>query len=174
MMIAQTAEVPGQTSGTGSFLKIPVNANAPVYAEGNTEIHAPVALVWEVLSSINEWNNWHKGITDATLHGELREGSTFKWKADGIKVNSVLHTVQPFSNLGWSGKAFGMSAIHNWTLTGNHNLTHVAVSESMEGMLAALLQHVMKEKLRNGMDAWLAFLKAECENRVKDSNVSGF
>jgi hypothetical protein len=36
------------------------------------------------------------------------------------KIISTLHAVQPHPrNFGWTGKTFGMFAIHNWALVGS-------------------------------------------------------
>ncbi len=71
--------------------------------------------------------------------------------------------LNPFKNFGWTGKTFGMFAIHNWTLTETNGQTIVSVDESMEGFLAKLLKKSFKKNLEKGMQNWLDLLKQECE-----------
>jgi len=52
-----------------------------------------------------------------------------------------MHTVDLFKQLGWTGKTFGMFAIHNWTLTENDGKTKVSIEESLEGLFAKLLKN---------------------------------
>ncbi|WP_194972588.1 SRPBCC family protein [Aquiflexum lacus] len=84
-------------------------------------------------------------------------------KTGGAKIHSMLHTVEPCKNFGWTGKTFGMFAIHNWTLTELNGQTIVSVDESMKGLLAKLLKRSFNKNLEKGMQNWLDLLKQECE-----------
>jgi len=74
-----------------------------------------------------------------------------------------LHTIDPFRQIGWTGKTFGMFAIHNWTITEKDGRTVVSVEESLEGFFAKLLKYTFSKSLENGMQKWLDLLKQECE-----------
>jgi len=74
------------------------------------------------------------------LNGELKPNSTFDWKSGGAKIHSTLHTVKPCIELGWTGKTFGMFAIHNLNITEKDGKTEVNVEESLEGLFAKLLK----------------------------------
>ena len=127
-------------------------------------INAAPEHVWQVLTGINEWRNWQKEINKAILNGQLIPGATFDWKTGGAKIHSTLHTVQPFSQFGWTGKTFGMLAIHNWTLKEFSGQTEVIVDESMEGLLAGIFKKSFNKNLDKGMTHWLEMLKNQCES----------
>jgi len=74
-----------------------------------------------------------------------------------------LHTINPEKEFGWTGKTFGMFAIHNWTLTELNGQTIVKVDESMEGFLARLFKKSFNRNLKKGMVKWLDLLKRQCE-----------
>jgi hypothetical protein len=76
------------------------------------------------------------------------------WRVMG---NDYLHKI------GWSGKAFGSFAIHNWMFTPQGNGTLVTVEESMEGWLVWLLKGTFQTGLDNSLTSWLAALKTEAE-----------
>ena len=97
------------------------------------------------------------------LNGVLKPETTFDWKTGGAKIHSTLHTVEPFKNLGWTGKAMGAFAIHNWILNEINGQTQVTVEESMEGFLVRLFKKSFQKSLENGMQKWLELLKRECE-----------
>jgi uncharacterized protein YndB with AHSA1/START domain len=141
-----------------------VNSNAPVKCSKTITINANCEKVWTVMTNINNWTTWQTDISKSKLNGELKPGSTFVWKSGGAKINSTLHAVEPLKNFGWTGKAFGMFAIHNWTLTEINSQTTVSVDESMEGFFAKLFKKSFNKNLQKGMQNWLDLLKRECEN----------
>ena len=93
----------------------------------------------------------------------LQIESAFDWKTGGTKIHSTLHTVEPFSNFGQTGKALGAFAIHNWTLNKINGQTKVTVEESMEGFLVGRFKKVFNKNVENGMEKWLNLMKHECE-----------
>ena len=142
---------------------IQINLQAPVTCRKSIQIEANSQKVWSVLTNINEWSNWQTDIHKPTLNGKLQCDTEFDWKTGGVKIHSTLHIVEPFKNFGWTGKTFGMYAIHNWILTDVNRMTEVVVEESIEGFLAILFKKSFNKKLEKGMQKWLDLLKIECE-----------
>ena len=105
-----------------------IDTNAPVFARKEIVIHAPVEKVWQIQTDIENWNKWQTDITSTKLDGDLKAGTTFRWKAQGLNITSRLHTVEPEHRIGWTGIALGMSAIHNWTFVSHGNDT-LAITE---------------------------------------------
>lgn len=140
-----------------------INNNAPVKCSKSITINASSEKVWNVLTGINQWAVWQTDIGNAKLNGQLKPEITFNWKTGGAKITSTIHTVEPFKNFGWTGKTFGMYAIHNWTLIETEGKTKVVVDESMEGFLAKLFKNSFNKNLENGMQKWLELLKREVE-----------
>lgn len=140
-----------------------INNNAPVKWSKTITINASSEKVWAVMTNIDNWATWQTDITKPKLNGELKPETTFDWKTGGAKIHSTLHTVKPFKQFGWTGKTFGMFAIHNWTLTETGGQTIVSVEESMEGFFAKLLKKSFNKNLEKGMQNWFELLKQECE-----------
>ena len=140
-----------------------ININAPVKCSKKITIAASSEKVWEVLTNINNWGNWQIEISKPRLNGDLKPNSTFDWKSGGVKIHSTLHAVTPFNEIGWTGKTFGMFAIHNWTINEKGEKTVVSVEESLEGFLAKILSKTFNKSLEKGMQTWLDLLKQECE-----------
>ena len=140
-----------------------INSNAPVKCSKSIIINANSEKVWASLTNIDNWATWQTEISKPKLNGQLKPETTFNWKTGGASIHSTLHTVEPNKNFGWTGKTFGMYAIHNWTLTETNGQTQVSVEESMEGILASLLKKSFNKNLANGMQNWLDLLKKECE-----------
>lgn len=140
-----------------------INEKAPVQCSKSISIDADLGKVWDVLTTIEKWSHWQSDISEVKLIGELKAESKFVWKSGGVKIQSTLHTVNPANQFGWTGKTFGMFAIHNWTLTEKNGKVKVEVSESMEGLLARLFKKSFNKNLETGMQKWLDLLKRECE-----------
>lgn len=139
-----------------------INHKAPVSCTKSIVISSPASEVWKVLTDINRWPEWQREISKATVNGPLESGTTFDWKTGGMAIHSTLHTVQPFTHFGWTGKVMGIYAIHNFTLKPQEDKTLVLVEESMEGFLARLLKSSFNKLLEKGMINWLDALKNEC------------
>lgn len=140
-----------------------INNHAPVKCRKEITINADREKVWAVLTHIDHWADWQTDINKAKLNGDLIPGATFNWKTGGAKIHSTLHTVEPFKDFGWTGKTFGMFAIHNWTISETNGKTKVTVNESMEGFLANFFKRSFNKNLEKGMQNWLDLLKQACE-----------
>jgi len=142
-----------------------INTEAPVKCSKTITINADRKNVWHVLTNINRWADWQTDIRKPKLNGELATDTTFDWKTGGVKIHSTLHTVEPYKHFGWTGKTFGLFAIHNWTLTETNGQTTVSVKECMGGFLANLFKKSFNKNLEKGMEKWLVLLKEESEKQ---------
>ena len=142
-----------------------INHNAPVKCSKTVTVNAGKEKVWAVLTDISNWTTWQTDISKSVLHGDLKPGRTFNWKSGGANILSTIHTAEPFSYFGWTGKSLGMFAVHNWTMREEDGRTTVSVEESMEGFIARLLRKSLNNSLENGMQNWLSLLKQECEKQ---------
>ncbi|GAB2792985.1 hypothetical protein GCM10027275_42470 [Rhabdobacter roseus] len=142
-----------------------IHAQAPVRCTKEILIDARPEKVWAVLTGIDQWASWQTDIANSRLNGPLRPESTFDWKTGGTRIHSTLHTVTPHRYFGWTGKALGTKAIHNWTLTEVDGQTKVLVEESMEGLLVRLFKHSFNRSLEKGMLRWLELLKVASEKK---------
>ena len=145
---------------------IKTNEHAPVKCCRSILINSDCKKVWEVLTDINKWSRWQSDISDSNLNGELKAGSKFIWRSGGVKIHSTLHIVEPFTEIGWTGKAPGTFAIHNWTLIEQEGKTNVTADESLEGLVPKFFKKSFSKNLEKGMQSWLELLKKECESQA--------
>lgn len=146
-----------------SRIRTNTNDLAPVKCKKTITINADRKRIWSILAAINNWPLWQKDISFSKLNGELKPGTTFDWKSGGVTIHSTLHTVESFNEIGWTGKALGTFAIHNWKLIEKSDRTEVIADESMEGFLVRLLKKMFRKNLEKGMQSWLEMLKEESE-----------
>jgi uncharacterized protein YndB with AHSA1/START domain len=147
-------------------MKKGINENAPATCRMDMVIDAPVERVWGVIAGIDAWPTWNMDVGGAKLDGPLAVGTAFDWKAGGARIRSILHTVEEGKCIGWTGKAFGAFAVHNWTLAAVDGGTKVLVEESMEGLVVRVFRGYFRRSLEKGMGRWLEALRGECEGVV--------
>jgi hypothetical protein len=138
--------------------------DAPVYAAASIDIRSNPSTVWKLISKIPQWPEWASKISSAEVTGEFRKGTDFRWKSNGMKINSTLQTVDPEKNLSWTGKALWIHAEHIWELQAlPDGGTRVTTAESMDGFLIRYIYS--SEKLLNSLQTWLKDLKSAAESQ---------
>lgn len=144
-------------------MNIPINKDAPVKSQSEIIIDAPTEKVWQILTNINDWPAWQKEVNESKLKAELAEGVEFKWKAGGLSFTSQIHTIDPKTKFGWTGKTFGASAIHNWFFKDDGDKTIVQVEESLQGVFPRMFKRYFQRNLDNGVNQNLMDLKTASE-----------
>jgi hypothetical protein len=144
-----------------------IDTNAQITASGTVEVSATPAEVWTILSDIAGWPSWNAKVREAQLLGDLAPGSQFKWKAGPGTITSVLRSVEPGRELGWTGSTMGVRAVHVWRLEATARGTRVTTEESWDGWPTRLMHKRMERRLRHAVITGLHALKAEVEFRLR-------
>lgn len=103
-----------ETSGGPSLMGI--NEAAPVVGASEIEIAAAPETVWDVLTEIDRWPSWNPDIKSMSMQGPVAPGSVFRWKAGPGTITSTIRRVEPTQLIAWTGKTFGIEAIHFYRL----------------------------------------------------------
>lgn len=142
---------------------IEVNPKSGAFAVDSVQINAPVDKVYALLCDIDKWPLWFEGISETHIEGVPDEGKNFKFKAKGYNINSTIHTVQPSSGIGWTGKMLWIKAVHNWYFQSLSNTTTLVITkESFNGFWSPMLKSSMKKDIRSD----LLILKKAAEGRA--------
>lgn len=142
-------------------------STAPIRYIQHIEINAPLDAVWSLMSDIAGWPSWNPEITAATLIGELRPGSTFRWKAGPGTIVSTLEAVEPGKLIAWSGKTMGIKAVHIWRIAAGDGFTLVTTEESWSGLPARLFKGYSHKTLQHAVDSGLQLLKSAAEAHTR-------
>lgn len=140
-----------------------IDSDAPLIAKKTEFIKAPINHVWQIQSDINNWPKWQKDVSYAKLQGKLEKGTVFTWKAMGMNIYSELQEVIENKTIGWSGKSFGMNAIHIWTFNKEGNNTRVTTKESLSGWFPTLIKIFKPSFLDKSLEKALNTLKTYSE-----------
>lgn len=140
-------------------MNIDVDKSAKAYAKQQITIDATPEKVFQTVSDINNWTKWQSSVSSSAIEGTPEVGRQFTWNANGMKITSKLHTVNPNIEFGWTGRIMWITAVHNWTFSAKSAKCIVTVEESLNGFLSGL----MKKSLVEGMTRSLQDLKKYCE-----------
>jgi carbon monoxide dehydrogenase subunit G len=139
------------------------NRNAPVFSEGRIEVHASPEQLWDLLADLEGWPTWNPDVASITVEGPIEEGTVFRWKTGPSTIRSTLRRVERPSVLGWTGRTFGIDAIHVWRFAPHGETTVAAMEESFEGLVARLFKRRLQKQLDGTTTTGLANLKAAAE-----------
>jgi hypothetical protein len=140
-------------AGMGAEAKGPFVANhdAPAYQSIDAFINAPIETVWRILSGLGEWPKWNKSVSCIKVNGPIQAGTSLVWKA-GSRIVSRLEEVEPPRRIAWSGKTFGIRAIHVWELEKEGEGTRVYTEESFDGIVAWLFRGFARKTLARALE----------------------
>lgn len=137
-----------------------------VSAALEADIDAPPGLVWHILTNIRTWPNWHPDVNKVQVSGQPGPGTRFRWSAGGARINSRIEEFVPTDSLVWSGRTFGLRAVHAWQVSVTPTGVRVRTEEQMTGILARLFPRFVQRALRASLERALAALKLEAEWRM--------
>jgi uncharacterized protein YndB with AHSA1/START domain len=145
---------------------MPIDERAPVVEASEILIAAPPETVWDVLAAIESWPAWNPDVKWASVEGEIAAGTRFRWKTGPGMVTSTLQRVERPRLIVWTGRTFGIDAVHVWRLEPRDGGTLVRTEESFGGVLARLFRRPLRKTLTRALESGLRHLKAEAERRA--------
>jgi hypothetical protein len=143
-----------------------IDRGAPATAEGEIEITASPATVWEVLADLAAWPTWNRDVRSVSLEGPIAPGTVFRWKSGPASLVSTLQVVDEPREIAWTGVTMRIHAVHVFRLTPTGDGTTVRSEESWRGLIPTLFRGYSRSTLRSGIEKILAALKAEAERRT--------
>ena len=133
-------------------MNIKADSTAKCYATSEITINSTKHHVFEILSDINGWPEWQSSVTKAEIKGSTEVGKKFTWKGGGLNIKSQLHTVNPDSEIGWTGRIWWIKAVHNWYLKEENGQTKVVVKESLKGLGSSMMLKSLKEGMQKNLE----------------------
>ena len=65
--------------------RIEVNCKAPVFESVEAQIEAPGEVVWRVLSDLDGWPGWNRGVSRIEVSGPVEVGAEFRHAQAGAE-----------------------------------------------------------------------------------------
>jgi ligand-binding SRPBCC domain-containing protein len=138
-----------------------------VVATSEIVISAPAETVWDVLASIDAWPAWNPDVKWVSVKGDVVEGTQFRRKSGPGTVTSTLRWVERPRLIAWTGRTFGIDAVHVWRLEPQDGATFVRTEESFDGPLRACFRRSLRKTLDATLESGLRHLKIEAERRAR-------
>ena len=149
-----------------------VDSSAPVIVEDSIEIRSDPKTIWDIISDFENWPSWNPEIKKVKLDGAFQVGNKFKWKAGSSTIRSELRAIEEPGILGWTGRTFGIQAVHIWNIVPIDGKVLVKTEESWNGLHVKIFSRYFKSLLEKSIKTGLEYLKIEAEKRsINDSAV---
>jgi hypothetical protein len=142
-----------------------IDVGAPVRARHEIGIDAPLSIVWQLHTDVNNWPAWQTEITAAHLDGAFQPGASFEWTSYGFTVVSTIYAVAAGARALWGGTSGGITGVHEWLFSQTPMGVRVTTEESFAGGPVEADITGMQSALDSSLAAWLAHLKAAAEAR---------
>ncbi len=149
--------------------EIDIDRNAPIWESAEIRISAPLETIWAVLTDFANWPKWNKTVTRMSVNGPVTAGTEFRWKDGGANIVSTIQEVSPKTRIVWTGRTFGMKAIHVWSFRPENDGVVVKTEESFAGVLPRILKSQMRRLLKKSLEEGLSSLKSECEAQKQNA-----
>lgn len=143
-----------------------VNLQAPAVATGEIKVDATPDIIWNVMTDFENWPAWNLDVKEVTMEGPVMAGTVFRWKSGPGWITSTLQQVERPRRLVWTGKTFGIHAIHVWQIDKRNDHSVVKTEESWEGLPARLFPGFSRKTLARAIQSGLMALKTEAERRA--------
>lgn len=144
-----------------------IDEHAPVVGRHEIEIEGAPDVAWNVLTAIDRWPSWNPAVKSVTFGGAVAEGSQFRWKAGPATITSTIVDVEKPRRIVWTGKSFGLKAIHVHTFEARDGKTLARTEESFDGLVARLFRGRLQKTMDGALQDELRHLKAEAERRER-------
>jgi hypothetical protein len=141
---------------------------APVSGAREIAISADSETVWDVLAGIDHWPAWNPDVKWVSIEGDVVEGTRFRWKSGSGTLTSTLRRVNRPRLIAWTGRIFGIDAVHVWRFEPHDGGTLVRTEESFDGLVARILRRPLRKTLARALENGLRQLKVEAERRARD------
>lgn len=144
---------------------VDIDRTAPAIAEGEIQIAAPPALVWDVIAELPAWPSWNSDVRSMTVLGPIEPGTEFRWRSGSSSLISTLQVVDPPSEIAWTGSTMGIHAVHVFRFEAKDGGTWARSEESFTGLIPTVLRGYSRTIIQRGIDSILTALKAQAERR---------
>ncbi|MBM3960222.1 MAG: hypothetical protein FJ314_10770 [SAR202 cluster bacterium] len=141
-----------------------INQAAPVFVRREITVFAPPDKVWDWLSRVDLWGDWHPEIASAYWLKDDVAGRRFRWRQGPVRITSTIEAWSEQREIGWTGRAYSAVVRHVFRLQGDFRQTHITSEQSIEGFPASVIGPIMRRLAERSSETWLAALKTRLES----------
>ncbi len=142
-----------------------IDRQAPVFIRREIEIFAPPAHVWEWLSRVELWSDWHPEVTSSRWLDETGGDRRFKWRKNLLGVDCQVISSRTPREFSWAGRAWLTTSHQLFTVDGDFKSTTVVCEQSLDGPGVRLLKPLVRGFATQWLETLLGALKARIEGQ---------
>lgn len=132
--------------------------------EFRAEVDATADRLWDILADVKAWPEWQgTSFIEPSLE-PLRPGAAFPVELGGLKWTLTVTEADRPRKLVWVGRAMGLKAVHAWEFVEAQGRTTATTRESVSGWTLPLFYPIVRRKLPEADEKWLAALKTRAES----------
>jgi ligand-binding SRPBCC domain-containing protein len=138
------------------------------------EIAAPLSVVWNIFSRLEEWDDWNTACQSCHLvqGDEMAAGTCFSFVVRPftlpIKVEPRITDCVPGNRVVWEGERLGIHAVHTWTFREMNDKVLLISHEEFSGPLIWLARLILvPRRLHSLTRQLLVSVKQEAEARYQ-------
>ncbi|GAA4655406.1 SRPBCC family protein [Arthrobacter cryoconiti] len=150
-----------------------IDRSAPVLVKQGVTIHAPQDLVWRLLIDVDKWTSWRSDVDSAELMGDFETGQMFRWKTEGLEIDSWIREVLPLRRVAWGGTAQGIVAAHTWLFLPVEGGVRIVTEESWSGKVVDADPASAQSILEAAIALWLSELQQAATGNVVAGKPAG-
>lgn len=156
------------------FSTLKNNEQRPVVAVAETTVPVAIETVWDILTNLEKWPDWHHGVSRIRVKGQrkipvkipVKIGTVFYWTSGMFRIKSELMEVDVPNRFVWSGNTLGMRALRVWQFERRKDHIHIRATETLTGLLPSVFPRLTKRILTRVVSQSLSSLKTEAEARA--------
>ena len=138
--------------------------------EESVEINAPLSVVWNVFSAMEDWQNWNSVCENCcVIKGDgMAQDTCFTFQMRPyylpIKVSPTITRCDPGKEVVWEGRRFGVHAVHTFIFTEEGEVVRLTSSETFRGPLLWLSKIIfIPSRLHRLTQQLMAAIKGHAE-----------
>ncbi len=144
-----------------------VNLSAPLIVRGEIEIFAPPEMIWDWLSRVDLWKDWHPEITNSRWLARPGIDAQFKLRLRSVLgITARIESWDEQRELGFIGQTWSTTLRQVFRMNGDFRRTYILSEASVEGPAYgfAPLRAVIGGQLDRMNGLWLGALKTRLES----------
>jgi hypothetical protein len=153
-----------------------VNMDAPLVVRRQIEVFAPPEMVWDWLSRVDLWQDWHPEVSSSKWLGQPGLNGPFKWRLRKvIGITAKVDSWDELRELGWTGRIWSTKITQVFRIEGDFRRTVIVSEAAMEGAACrfAPVRALALGQLERTNELWLGVLKTKLESEKFKGSASG-
>jgi polyketide cyclase/dehydrase/lipid transport protein len=134
-----------------------------VHVRNELTMNVPCEAAWAWLLRARLWPTWYRNSANVDYlnsdSADLAEGTRFRWKTFGVRLESTVLELVPGERIAWDAHGPGVDAYHAWVLGPAAGGCHVLTEETQHGWLAVLAQLTLPNRMHKYHQVWLEALR---------------